>query len=401
MSGGARGNMRKKRDMTYHYAGKVHVRGLLRRVWRPRYLALGDDGYLRYHEAVPPSLQRDSRGLRPSANTPPKTILAVLDGARVIDPYSVVDRHVALPQGVYGFVFRGRPVELYATDAGGEHSGGSLILPSEGRGGHSAGNQPVSTAGNHNASSLKHSKKAAVVNLVFPKGTARRKTAQKLAKQAINPDVLCGGFGGPGGRCDVGGGGGVLSRSSSSSSLAGYDQAVVTEEEEVEGPDDPDNYWQSSHEWGKDSHESQDTMGSFQEVDRDRVRQDLGHDDESRNDPRNCPSQSMMRVQVQASSIQSREYLCAASTAEEAESWVVALRWAAEHRRRIRYGGPVAAGGVSTGRTGERGGDDVMRRGASTALNHTSNDGGAAHPVPRAVPRAVPDATRKERGPSR
>ena len=30
------------KEMTYHYSGKVHVRGLLRRVWRPRYLALGE-----------------------------------------------------------------------------------------------------------------------------------------------------------------------------------------------------------------------------------------------------------------------------------------------------------------------------------------------------------------------
>ena len=42
---------------------------------------------------------------------------------------------------------------------------------------------------------------------------------------------------------------------------------------------------------------------------------------------------NVMQVHVQSASVQSREYLCAVSTAAEAESWVVALRWAAERRR--------------------------------------------------------------------
>ena len=44
-------------------------------------------------------------------------------------------------------------------------------------------------------------------------------------------------------------------------------------------------------------------------------------------------SSNIMQVHVQSASVQSREYLCAVSTAAEAESWVVALRWAAERRR--------------------------------------------------------------------
>ena len=44
-------------------------------------------------------------------------------------------------------------------------------------------------------------------------------------------------------------------------------------------------------------------------------------------------SNDVMQVHVQSASFQSREYLCAVSTAAEAESWVVALRWAAERRR--------------------------------------------------------------------
>jgi len=34
------------------HAGRVHVRGMIRRVWRPRYLELDEDGILRYYEAT-------------------------------------------------------------------------------------------------------------------------------------------------------------------------------------------------------------------------------------------------------------------------------------------------------------------------------------------------------------
>ncbi|KAL9190715.1 hypothetical protein ACHAXT_000421 [Thalassiosira profunda] len=328
----------RKREMSYHYAGKVHVRGLLRRVWRPRYLALGDDGYLRYHESIPPLFQQDLQHNNPYSmsisnssssheiyslhNTHrPKTILAILDGTRTIDPYSVVDRHVALPQGVYGFVFRGRPVELHTTDSGRTERGGiasghnhdaeqgALILPPE---------NPSNDAFSPGSQSSKHSTKAAVVNLVFPKGTERRRTAQKIAKQAVNPDVLsC--FG----RTPNSFEGGLLSHNSSSSSLMGYEQPLIEEES-------------ANNQWGIDSHES---MGSYQRVDSSQVCGDLSDDQPPQMERMQTSAQpkSTVQVQVQAASIQSREYLCAVSTAEEAESWVVALRWAAEHRRRIRY----------------------------------------------------------------
>ncbi|KAL7457228.1 hypothetical protein ACHAWC_008757 [Mediolabrus comicus] len=276
-------------DMTYHYAGRVHVRGLIRRVWRPRYLALGDDGYLRYHESVPPPFQQYQ--MKNSNNSQyekmynihhthrPKQILAILDGARTIDPNSVMDQHVALPDGVYGFVFRGRPVELSTSyhhqnnqqhshdgGVGNELDNGATIIPLQG---------PFGGATNNNSKKKsQQSTPAAVVNMVFPQGSSRRRAAQQIAKAAVNPDVLCGGFGHSGG----GGGAGAVSRSSSSSSLMGGG------------------------------------------------------------------GESTIQVKVQASTVQSREYLCAVSTQEEAESWVVALKWAAEHRRRGRYSHMVTDG---------------------------------------------------------
>ena len=154
-----------RNENIYHYAGKVHVRGLLRRVWRPRYLALGDDGYLRYHESIPPMLQQQAQPDHGRYNMAhhthrPKNILAILDGARVIHPYSVLDQHVALPEGVYGFVFRARPVELTMSST--------------------IGNDVSCTRDDLYLD--KHKPAKAVVNAFFPKGTSRRKTAQKLAK---------------------------------------------------------------------------------------------------------------------------------------------------------------------------------------------------------------------------
>jgi len=102
------------------------------------------------------------------------------------------------------------------------------------------------------------------------------------------------------------------------------------------GNDDYDE-GHSNNEWGGDSHES---IGSFQPIDRSQVDRDF--DDGAPLRPPNHRKEKIQnastKVQVQASSIQSREYLCAVSTAEEAESWVVALRWAAEHRTVVRYG---------------------------------------------------------------
>ena len=376
---GENGRSNMTREMTYHYSGKVHVRGLLRRVWRPRYLALGDDGYLRYHESMPPLiLQQEEDGLGgPSSSFRsttltnnnyhvhhthrPKTILAILDGARTIDPHSVVDNHVALPQGVYGFVFRGRPVELHpindipsttsrdATTSSNKKDNAApvvwdsryivprefnnaVIVPRGGIGDNNsvvlAQDQPVVTT-----ATSKKSAKAAVVDLVFPKGTSRRRTAQTLAKKAINPDVLCVGIPRVSTNCVNG----DISRTSSSSSLMmEYEQPLIIDGESSIKTDD---YLYPSHEWGCDSNESRETLGSFQEVDGIHVYSVHKTRSTSKKTERKASISSFDCLPTSSSSVsvQSREYLCAVSTAEEAESWVVALRWAAEHRRSIRY----------------------------------------------------------------
>eukprot|EP00986_Skeletonema_menzelii_P019001 scaffold27050_cov137-Skeletonema_menzelii.AAC.3 len=307
----------RKHDMTYHYAGKVHVRGLIRRVWRPRYLALGDDGYLRYHESVPPPVQQNNYRMMSSSPTNnssayqhmynihhthrPKQILAILDGARTIDPNSVMDQHVALPEGVHGFVFRGRPVELSTSHNHGDSTADldATIVPLQGP----FGGTKSSCSVNGTRSKKKQSKQAAVVNMVFPQGSSRRRAAQQIAKAAVNPDVLCGGFGS--------GGGGGVSRSSSSSSLMGYErqlsESLHSEEYEETGYSD-------------ESYDATSFHNEQREV------------------------SSTVQVKVQASTVQSREYLCCVSTAAEAESWVVALKWAAEHRRRGRYSQIVSDG---------------------------------------------------------
>jgi len=170
----------------------------------------------------------------------------------VINPYSEVDQFVALPQGVYGFVFRGRPVELSLTPERKKTSTTSVrdavIVPP------------------HTSDEGKHKPAKAVVNAMFPKGTSRRKTAQKIAKAAINPDV-CGLVR----SCDR------RTNSFDSASSPLFHDQILFDDDEI------------------------DTSNA--------------------------------QLHVQSASIQSREYLCAVSTASEAESWVVALRWAAERRR--------------------------------------------------------------------
>ena len=104
-----------------------------------------------------------------------------------------------------------------------------------------------------------------------------------------------------------------------------------------EQPLDESGSKNNNNEWGLDSHESNNvSMGSFQEVDGNQVCRDFD-DNAAMQSPSTSTTTKSVHVQVQASSVQSREYLCAVSTAEEAESWVVALGWAAEHRRRMKF----------------------------------------------------------------
>ena len=96
------------RDPTIRHAGRAHIRGKIRRVWRPRYLELCDSGLLRYYELPPTAdvtLPEDSDW--DHVHMIPKDTLWVLS-ARIIDVTTLRDLHVGLPRGSFGFLFRGQ-----------------------------------------------------------------------------------------------------------------------------------------------------------------------------------------------------------------------------------------------------------------------------------------------------
>jgi len=102
-----------------------------------------------------------------------------------------MDQHVALPEGVHGFVFRGRPVELSTSSQNhGDYSSemDATIVPLQGPFG---GTKAATCSVDGTRNKKKQSKQAAVVNMVFPQGSSRRRAAQQIAKAAVNPDVLC------------------------------------------------------------------------------------------------------------------------------------------------------------------------------------------------------------------
>lgn len=76
------------------HSGRALIRGKIRRVWRPRFLQLCDNGLVRYYEC-----------------TPEQNILKctlVIYSARIIDVTTLRDVHVGLPMGMFGFVFHGK-----------------------------------------------------------------------------------------------------------------------------------------------------------------------------------------------------------------------------------------------------------------------------------------------------
>jgi hypothetical protein len=96
------------RDPTIRHAGRAHIRGKIRRVWRPRYLELCDTGLIRYYELPPTAditLPEDSDW--DHVHMIPKDTLLVYS-ARIIDVTTLRDLHVGLPRGSYGFLFRGQ-----------------------------------------------------------------------------------------------------------------------------------------------------------------------------------------------------------------------------------------------------------------------------------------------------
>jgi Protein ENHANCED DISEASE RESISTANCE 2, C-terminal len=153
------------RNHQIRHSGRALVRGKIRRVWRPRYLELWDNGVVRYYE-LPPLLPLASSLLTPIQSTSsakdeddlnkklgediddddddaalllrriPRYTLRVFS-ARILDATTLRDMHVGLPQGSFGFVFRGQRL-MHLEDQSSEHGwndvdeqeGGRTILGS-------------------------------------------------------------------------------------------------------------------------------------------------------------------------------------------------------------------------------------------------------------------------------
>lgn len=80
---------------TVRHSGRAHVRGKIRRIWRPRFLELWDNGLVRYYE------MEDSHGVVA------KYTLAVYK-SRILDVTTFRDMHVGLPTNSFGFLFEGQ-----------------------------------------------------------------------------------------------------------------------------------------------------------------------------------------------------------------------------------------------------------------------------------------------------
>jgi hypothetical protein len=102
------------RDPTVRHAGRAHIRGKIRRIWRPRYLELCDKGLLRYYELPPTAdVTMPEEADWQHVNMVIKDTLVIYH-ARIIDVTTLRDLHVGLPRGSYGFLFRGQ--RLYVHD---------------------------------------------------------------------------------------------------------------------------------------------------------------------------------------------------------------------------------------------------------------------------------------------
>jgi hypothetical protein len=101
-------------DPTIRHAGRAHIRGKIRRIWRPRYLELCDKGLLRYYELPPTAdVTMPEEADWQHVNMVIKDTLVIFH-ARIIDVTTLRDLHVGLPRGSYGFLFRGQ--RLYIDD---------------------------------------------------------------------------------------------------------------------------------------------------------------------------------------------------------------------------------------------------------------------------------------------
>jgi len=102
---------KRRQQPQIRHAGRAHVRGKIRRIWRPRYLELFDNGLVRYYELPAASADISQQQQRDNdwdlVDRIPKYALAVF-GARILDVTTLRDMHVGLPHGAFGFLFRGQ-----------------------------------------------------------------------------------------------------------------------------------------------------------------------------------------------------------------------------------------------------------------------------------------------------
>ena len=100
------------RDPTIRHAGRAHIRGKIRRCWRPRYLELDEKGLVRYYELPPTAdVTMPEEADWQHVNMVIKDTL-IIHHARIIDVTTLRDLHVGLPRGSYGFLFRGQRLHI-------------------------------------------------------------------------------------------------------------------------------------------------------------------------------------------------------------------------------------------------------------------------------------------------
>merc|ERR1711862_227605 len=100
-------------DVVRH-AGHVSVRGQIRRVWRPRFLELLDNGLVKYYELASEENASTDVDVTKSAtfkhqqtrhHLPDPKVSVWIHSARIIDVMTLRDIHVGLPHGTFGFCF--------------------------------------------------------------------------------------------------------------------------------------------------------------------------------------------------------------------------------------------------------------------------------------------------------
>jgi Protein ENHANCED DISEASE RESISTANCE 2, C-terminal len=118
------------------HGGQVHIRGRIRRVWRPRRLELLSDGHLLFYDDNNNNKSNSHHPNHQTQNHPAplplqnhlKYTLRVTS-ARILDVMTIRDLHTGLPRGTYGFLIRGQRIAVDGADTGFDHSPTFEVLP--------------------------------------------------------------------------------------------------------------------------------------------------------------------------------------------------------------------------------------------------------------------------------